>query len=69
MTDIRKRQHARFYIYRKQKNFKRFILKKTRHFSKKQDNFRYVFIYKKHDTLRYGIFHEIFEVGIYIQNA
>ena len=36
---------------------------------KKQDNFRYVFIYKKQDTLRYAIFHEIFEVGIYIQKS
>ena len=29
----------------------------------------HVFIYKKPYTLRYGTFHEIFEVGIYIQKA
>ena len=36
-------------------------------FYKKQDNFRYVFIYKEQYTLRYAIFLEYFEVGIYIQ--
>ena len=30
---------------------------------KKQDNFRYVFIYKNSDTLRYAIFHGTFEIG------
>ena len=43
----------------------------TRHFynkknpdpSKKQDNFRYVFIYKNPNTLRYAIFHGTFEIG------
>ena len=29
----------------------------------KQDNFRYVFIYTKRDTLRYAIFYVNFEVG------
>ena len=36
---------------------------------KNQDNLCSVFIYKMHDTLRYAIFHEIFEVGIYIQKS
>ena len=40
---------------------------KSRYFYKNQDNFRYFFIYKKPDTLRYAIFHEMFEIGIYIQ--
>ena len=30
---------------------------------KNQDNLRYFFIYKKADTLRNAIFHEIFEIG------
>ena len=46
-----------------------FIYTKNNTLCKKQDNFRYVFTYKKHDTLRYAIFYEIFEVGIYIQKA
>ena len=33
---------------------------------KKQDNLRYVFIHKNPDTLRYTVFDEIFEIGIYI---
>ena len=32
-----------------------------------ETNLRYVFIYKKPDTLLYAIFHEVFEFGIYIQ--
>ena len=36
---------------------------------KKLDNFRYVFIYNKGCTLRYGVLHEISEVGIYIKKA
>ena len=34
-----------------------------------QDNLRYVCIYKNQDTLRYTVFHEIFEIGIYIQKS
>ena len=45
-----------------------FIYKKPDTFQKAR-NFRYVFRYKKPYTLRYGIFHEIFEVGIYIQKT
>ena len=36
---------------------------KSQTLSKKQDHFRYVFIYKNLDTLRYAIFHGIFENG------
>ena len=42
---------------------KRFYIQKN---PKKLQN---VFIYKKPDTLHYGIFHENFQVGIYIQKA
>ena len=40
---------------------------KKPHTSQKARQFPVRFIYKKHDTLCYAIFHEIFEVGIYIQ--
>ena len=40
---------------------------KSRTRCKKQENSRYVFIYKNHDTLRYTIFHENFELDIYVQ--
>ena len=61
MTPISERQRARFCIYKKQKK-----LRKIQTLCKKQDNFRYVFIHKKPDTLLYAIFHEIFEIIIYI---
>ena len=53
----------------KQKNRWTFLYTKSLILFKKLDNSRYVFIYKKRYTLRYGVFHEIFEVGIYIQKA
>ena len=53
----------------KAKKSKRFYLQKARHFAKKQDNFRYVFIHKKHDTLRYAISAKKFWVGIYIEKS
>ena len=46
-----------------------FIFTKTKTLRKKQDNFRSVFIYKKHDTLHCAIFYEIFEVEIYIKKG
>ena len=46
-----------------------FIYTKSKILRKKQDNFRYLFIYKNHDTLRYAFFCENFEVGIYIQKS
>ena len=68
MTTISERQHARFYIlYKKQKNMRNvYIYAKSQTLSKKQDNFRYIFIHKILYTLLYAIFHEIFEIGIYI---
>ena len=62
MIAISERQSARFYIFEKQKMRNFFIYKK-------RDNSLLVFIYKIHDTLRNAIFHEIFEVGIYIQKS
>ena len=61
MSAIVERQRARFMNKKSKKIAKR--LKKKLH------NSRCVFVYKKEYTLRYRIFHEIFEVGIYIQKA
>ena len=64
---ITERQRARFYIYKKQKNVKcLYIYTKIQTLCKNQDNLRYVFIHKKPDNLRYAIFNEIFEIGVYI---
>ena len=57
------------YIYTKRENNCARFLYKSQTLFKKQDNFRYVFIYKKQDTLRDAIFHENFEVSIYVQKA
>ena len=49
-------------------------MKKTSHVAKKQDNLRYVFIYKKPGTLRYAISYGIFvmfgggETFFYLKN-
>ena len=59
MTPIQENQRARFYINKKQKPDT----------LQKQDYLRYVFIHKKSDTLRYAIFHEIFELDIYIYDT
>ena len=48
---------CRFYIY-KTKKLRYVFIHKIQTLSKKQDNMRYVFIYKRQDTLRYIIFHE-----------
>ena len=70
MTAISERQRARFNIFKKQKKMRNvFICTKSKTLRKRQDNSRSVFTYKKHDTLRYAIFYEIFGVGIYIQKA
>ena len=56
-----------FYIYKKQKYFRNvYIYTRIQTLFKKQDNLRYDFIHKNPDTLRYAIFHEFFEIGIYI---
>ena len=41
-------------------------IQKARQFEKKKDNLRYVFICKNPDTLRYAIFHDFMEIGIYL---
>ena len=67
MTPITERQCPRFYIYKKQKKTKRlYIYTKIQTLNKNQDNLRNVFIHKKPDTLLYAIFHEIFEIDIYV---
>ena len=69
MTVIIERQIARIYIYTKSKNIaKRFCIQKVETFQK-AIQLPYVFTYKEHHTLRYAIFHENFECGIYIQKA
>ena len=62
-------KRARFYIQKHQKICEIVLYTKSQTLFKKLDNFRYVFIYNKPYTLRYRIFHEIFDVGIYIQKA
>ena len=69
MTAIREIQRVPFYVYKKQKNTINCFIQTAGHFTKKQDNFRDVFIYIQQDTLHYAIFHEIFEFGIYIQKV
>ena len=54
-------QRARFDIYKKEKIAKYFLNRKSKTIP------IFIFIYKKQDTLRYVIFHENVEVGIYIQ--
>ena len=69
MAAISERQCARLYIYIIIKKLRNVLYTKRQTLYKKQDNVRYVFIHKKQDTLRSAIFHENFEVGIYIQKA
>ena len=51
------------FIYKKYETFwyVKFLYTKIQTLRKKQDNLRYVFRYKNPDTLRYAIFHRIFE--------
>ena len=57
------------YSIQKEKQISKRFYTKSRALFKNHDNFRSIFIYKKQDTLRYTIFHEIFEVGVYTQKA
>ena len=67
MTLISERQRARLYINKKQKNIRNiYIYTKTQTLFRKQDNLRYVFIHNNPKTLGYAIYHEIFEIGIFI---
>ena len=68
MTAISERLCARFYMYKEKIIVKRFIYKKPDTFLKARQ-FLFSFIYKNIDTLHYAIFHEIFEIGIYIPKA
>ena len=62
--------NANLFIYTKSKtNCETFLYTKSQTLFKKLDNFCDVFRFKKPYTLRYGTFHEIFELGIYIQKA
>ena len=69
ITAVSKRQRARLYLYIKGGGCQTFLYTKIQALCKNQDNIHYVFIYKKQDTLRYAIFHENFEVGVYKQKA
>ena len=66
--DCHHRKTTRPFMYTKQKKCEAFLYTKSQTLFKKLDNFRCV-LYPKiiHSTLR--DFHEIFEVGIYIQKA
>ena len=66
-NDCHYRKTTRTLIYTKSKKIaKHFIMQKARHFSKSQ-TISVTFYIKKRYTLSHVIFHEIFEVGIYIQ--
>ena len=68
MTAILERQRARLYTQKAKKIAKRFIYKKPDTFQKaRQFPLRFCIQKAIHLTLR--DFHEIFEVGIYIQKA
>ena len=70
MNAISERQRASLYIYKKAKKMRNvlYIYKNPDTFQKAR-KFPFGFIYKKPDTLRYTVFHEILELGIYIQKA
>ena len=56
MTDISKKQRARIYIYKAKKMPNVLIYTKSRTLRKNKDNYHYVFIFKKPETLRYKFF-------------
>ena len=69
MTAIFERQRARFYTQKAKKNCETFFIYKKPDTFQKARQFELSFYIQKarHFTLRY--FHEIFDVGIYIQKA
>ena len=70
MTAIIERQGARFYIHKNPKQLRNFFyIKKPYTFQKARQFPLRFYINKNPYTLRYGIFHEIFEVGIYIEKS
>ena len=54
--DCHHRKTTRSQIHKKGKHSETFLYTKSQKLFKKLDNFRYVFVYKKPYTLRYGIF-------------
>ena len=68
MTIIIERQRARLYTQKTKKIAKRFYIQKARNFSKSK-TLSVTFLHTKSQTLYVTQFHEIFEVGIYIQKA
>ena len=69
ITDIIERQRARFYKYKQQNKLKNVFKYKKQENLQKARQFPVCFIYKNLDTLRYAIFREIFEYGIYMQQT
>ena len=59
--------HIYIYIY-KEKKLQNIFIYKNPDTLQKERHFTLRFDIQNKDTLRYAIFHEIFEVGIYIQN-
>ena len=68
MTTISKRQGARFIYTKDKKMTKQFYIQEDRHLAKAR-KFASPFIYKKLNTLRHAICHEIIWVGIYVQKV
>ena len=60
--------HVLIYI-QKAKNCEMFLYAKSQTISKKQDNFCYVLIYQKRDTMCHAILHKNFEIGIFIKKV
>ena len=60
--------NAHVYIQKKQKNCETFLYTKSQTLFKKLDNFRYVFIWKKPYTLRYGIFMKFLKLAFTYKN-
>ena len=56
-----------FYIYKWQNKLQKIYIYRKIDTLQKARQFASRFIYKKPDTLRYAICHEIFEVSIYVQ--
>ena len=55
-----------FLYLQKEKIAKRFYMQKARHFPKSKTISDTFCIYRTQDTVHYKLFHEYFEVGIYI---
>ena len=56
-THVTKSKKRKPFVLRK------FLYTKSQTLHKNLDNLHYLFIYKNPDTLRYAIFHRIFEIG------